>query len=752
MQPVVKYRRASTHRRDGRVWQVAARAWDQAAHATRVLEARLSLLKFTCTVAAFLAFLCVLPCLLLLYTGIKCWRLAVGVWAVRACEGVEEVTGVTVRAAMEGPTDPGTESLLLCLAGEPHVALLRSRILEEVVNRRDSSGQLLHPNFRRRLVQVGGYYAWRSHAHFDIEKHVVLAPHHHRGRLLTARNIQEYVSEVISEDLPKDLPPWRVTVVRASAGDGEGRTWVVCRAHHLLAGQLSLPDLLVTAYPDPWQHPATRSLTLLAAPAATRTFLDMVVRACAEATARGAQTLEAWWAERRSKVLAPVLALLKEALREAKVPAEEVPQAKVARSVELLLGLVQVLWREGAGRLDAGWATLSALLHVEPAFHGLVACLAWAAAAWWQVLLWWLWTPVATWRAGRRVWRWAQVVRASKEWRVTKAALVEVYWMVRAFVTLPRLVLEEALTVRGVTPLMGWVGRRQRTLSMRGLGRTGGLVVAWSDPVPLSTARGVRGATGATLSEVLLTASSGAVRDYLRVTGLSVPEEVCCTVPVYSRRWAESRGAVQTPGLVTLALPTGATDSSTALQMVQRSMENIRRYPERYLASVWLLRNVSYFLPESLLGATFRALSVRYPVLMSNLAGPSSTVRVWGHDLLNIFYWRPPQAGAVLSVCVASYQGRAYLGVVADGRVVPNPATLPQAFVTHLNELAVDKGVRLERQFNRSWSRSSSPGATPTPTPPPTPTSPQRATTFFSPWIKHKKPPTRPTRRQSSVF
>lgn len=50
---------------------------------------------------------------------------------------------------------------------------------------------------------------------------------------------------------------------------------------------------------------------------------------------------------------------------------------------------------------------------------------------------------------------------------------------------------------------------------------------------------------------------------------------------------------------------------------------------------------------------------------------------------------------AVLSVCVASHQGRAQMGVVGDGRAVPNAATLPQAFVTHLNELAVEAGVRL---------------------------------------------------------
>lgn len=349
------------------------------------------------------------------------------------------------------------------------------------------------------------------------------------------------------------------------------------------------------------------------------------------------------------------------------------------------------------------------------------------------------------WKLGKDLHVWINKVHSSKEYNIARNAMGEAYWMTRAFVTLPRLILEEALSIRGVTPLMGWVGRRQRTLSSRGLGRTGGMAVAWSDPVPLSTANGVRGATGATLSEILMTACSGAVRDYLRVTGLPVPYEVCCTVPVYSQRWAESRESTRTPGLVTLALPTRASDSSSALDMVRRSMEKIRRYPERYLASVWLMSNVAYFLPESLLGSVFRALSVRYPVVMSNLAGPSKPTSIWGYELLNIFYWRPPQSGAVLSICITSYEGHANLGVMVDERMVPNAATLPQAFVTHLNELAVDTGVRLVRQSSRSWSRGSSPSTTP----PTTPTAPQKM--VFPHWNKPKLS-NKITRRQSSIF
>ncbi|XP_069171697.1 uncharacterized protein [Procambarus clarkii] len=617
-------------------------------------------------------------------------------------------------------------------------------ILEDVVERKSLNGDLLHPNFCRRLVQIGGYYAWRKHDKFTIEEHVVMAPLHYRGRLVTSRNVQEYVSEVVSEPLPHDLPPWRVTVITTCDGGG-GETWMVARAHHLLAAKLALPDLLVTAYPDPWRHPATRSLTLLAAPAATTRFLGTAITLASTTAATVGEVCRRWCHEQFTSFKTPIFVVVEEALQAAyKVASEEDP-APVARVLAASLTFISILRGKLVSCISSLWVTTREHCNAKRVWHCCLICVAWGARLWWQCALCVLRLPWTL-----HVWCttlccWVREVRATEHCVILEDAIVEVYWMIRAFVTLPRLVLEEALSTRGATPLMGWLGRRRRLRSTRG--RDHSMAVAWSDPVPLSTARGVRGVTGATLTEVLLTASAGAVRDYLRVMGLPVPDEVSCTLPVYSQRWAESGPRAHTPGLVTLALPTGATEASMALHTLRESMGKVQAYPERYLASVWLMRNVAYFLPESLLGIVFRALSARYPVLMSNLAGPSHPITLWGHHLVNIFHWRPPQDGAVLSLCVASYLGRARLGVMGDARVVPNAASLPQAFVTHLNELAVNTGVRLERRSSRSWLPGSSPGTTPTP--PPTSTYSQAG--FFLQWGK-VKPVVQLARRQSAVF
>ncbi|XP_066961728.1 uncharacterized protein [Macrobrachium rosenbergii] len=754
MLQVVKYRRASTHRRDGRMYELAGRLCGHVTHLMRVLEAKLSLIKFATTIAAFAVFICFLPGLLFLYTGIKCWRLCVGWWALRMVDGIEELTGVTVRAVMEeGPDNRScVETLLFCLSGTPSITYLRKKIQEDILDRKGSDGKILHPNFRRRVERVCGYYAWARHDKFDITQHVLMAPMHYRGRIITTRNIQEYMGEVVSQPLPEDLPPWCVNVVTISDGgtEGEGETWIVARAHHLLAMQLDLPNLLVSAYPDPWQNPATRGLTLLSAPASTLRFIK-AVKTFGRTTANTSRhMLSNWWHERQAAIVNPVRSALEESIQVAYKtnPGEEF-HLNIFRQSYTVAVFLSIIWKNVHDHINAFIAALIRYCNAEYISHRCFSFISGSMHMIWRAFLWILKFPWTIWELVKTLRSYIKKLLSSKEYNIVKNAFVEIYWMTRAFVTLPRLILEEALSIHGVTPLMGWVGRRQRTLSSRGLGRTGGMALAWSDPVPLLTAKGVRGATGATISEILMTACSGAVRDYLRVTGLPVPDEVCCTVPVYSQHRAKSREETESPGLVTLALPTGASDASSALEIVRKSMEKIRKYPERYLASVWLIRNVVYFLPESLLGAAFRALSVRYPVAMSNLAGPSKSTSIWGFDLLNIFYWRPPQSGSVLSVCVTSYEGRAHLGVLVDGRIVPNAATLPQAFVTHLNELAVDTGVRLVRQCSRSWSRGSSPGNTPSPTPPPTPTCSHKMS--FPHWNKLKLS-NKMARRQSSVF
>ncbi|CAL4150678.1 unnamed protein product [Meganyctiphanes norvegica] len=721
---VIKYRKVS---RPSSLGPLAAKSWGQFNYGMRVLEARLGIIKMITTLTASVVFFALMPMFLTVYAVIKIWRSLVRAWVLRRLTGVQELTGVTLNSALDSTQAPATSTLLLCLKGEVSVQHIQDCIKKDIVGQLDEKGQLHYPNFRRQLVEVMGYYAWRDFPEFTIKNHVVEAARLYRGRSLTERNIQEYISELMSSPIPNSLPPWQIQVVVTHGP--EPQTWIMARAHHHLAAQISLPSLFKTAIPDPWQRPTARSQNVLTAPASLRRLgraSKIWIRSVLSESAT-------YFTVVKNTVRKSVSAFNNDVRDEMKQASQSKENPFSKKIVLLFLSIVNVLWNhflfvfktwlgmninDKLTKNNAIKMISSCILNIFIYLYWLIYNLA--------ILPWTLtnWTLYA--------YAWILLIWNSEQLDLLLKASVEVYWLVRAFVSLPRLLLEEAFSLKEPPVSLGWTGRK-RTFSSSVNGS--GLIASWSDDVPLSTAHGVKGATGATMSEVLLTATSGALRDYFRNTGLPVPDTLNCTVPVFSQREADMKGKAKTnPGLVSLAFPTGATDAQAALRSVRSTMNKVRRYPEKHLAQVWFLKNIVDFIPKKLLSKTLKMLTGRYPVLLTKLVGPKTPVQFWDHDLINIYYWRPPQAHAALSMCITSYCGRANLGVLGNRHVVSSTSILTQAFVTHLNELAVDNGVKLERINNRkisrcwsrSWSHNSSPGSTPpaspSPTPPSTPT------------------------------
>ncbi|CAG2062678.1 unnamed protein product, partial [Timema podura] len=124
-------------------------------------------------------------------------------------------------------------------------------------------------------------------------------------------------------------------------------------------------------------------------------------------------------------------------------------------------------------------------------------------------------------------------------------------------------------------------------------------VVAWSEPVQLDLVRRIASATGATPSEVLISAVTGALREYFRQFGFPVPDSVLCTArffPLESLLTSKSCPAGCTPqrgGLLCLPLPTKIprgdnNDPAEGLKAIQRIVSQARgRQPALYLASQW---------------------------------------------------------------------------------------------------------------------------------------------------------------------
>lgn len=48
---------------------------------------------------------------------------------------------------------------------------------------------------------------------FDVDSHITIYPSNYRGRPVTASNIQDYISNIVSKYIPVGLPPWQICVI-----------------------------------------------------------------------------------------------------------------------------------------------------------------------------------------------------------------------------------------------------------------------------------------------------------------------------------------------------------------------------------------------------------------------------------------------------------------------------------------------------------------------------------------------------------
>jgi WS/DGAT/MGAT family acyltransferase len=87
--------------------------------------------------------------------------------------------------------------------------------------------------FRQKAVRCEGGARWEIDPEFDLDRHLTVvtlpAPGDHTA-------LQDYVSDLMSEELDPDRPLWRFDLI----SDYEGGSAVVCRLHHCIADGIAL--------------------------------------------------------------------------------------------------------------------------------------------------------------------------------------------------------------------------------------------------------------------------------------------------------------------------------------------------------------------------------------------------------------------------------------------------------------------------------------------------------------------------------
>ncbi len=211
-------------------------------------------------------------------------------------------------------------------------------------------------------------------------------------------------------------------------------------------------------------------------------------------------------------------------------------------------------------------------------------------------------------------------------------------------------------------------------------------VAAWSHPMDLAVVKRVAAALDATVNDVLLAVTAGAVRRHLSSHG-DTPRDLRIFVPVDLRPRGEP---VPTSlgnrfGIVFVVLPVSEPDPVARVRAVHERMSKVKAGPQA--ASMFAVLSVVGALPAWGHRLAVRVLGAKSSAVVTNVPGPRHPVYLAGSRLVRLVFW-VPQAGTVgLGVSILSYAGEVTVGIAADRNLVPDPAPFVAGAEADLAEL-----------------------------------------------------------------
>lgn len=200
----------------------------------------------------------------------------------------------------------------------------------------------------------------------------------------------------------------------------------------------------------------------------------------------------------------------------------------------------------------------------------------------------------------------------------------------------------------------------------------------------------VRRAAGGTSNDVLLAIVAGALRRWMGDRGERLsPADPRALVPVSRRRPGSPPGSGNKLSAYLLTLPVRDPDPRSRLAAVRRAMDrNKEAGPSRGAGAVAVLADqlppLAHRFGAPLAGGAARML---FDILVTSVPLPRSALSLGGCPLREIYPMAPLARGQSLAIALSTYGGQVHVGLVADGKAVPDLGRLAHGLREELEEL-----------------------------------------------------------------
>ncbi|MGW1884659.1 wax ester/triacylglycerol synthase family O-acyltransferase [Streptomyces sp. NPDC001970] len=200
----------------------------------------------------------------------------------------------------------------------------------------------------------------------------------------------------------------------------------------------------------------------------------------------------------------------------------------------------------------------------------------------------------------------------------------------------------------------------------------------------------VRRAVGGTANDVLLATVAGALRRWMTERGDTLPlSDPSALVPVSRRRPGSAPGSGNKLSAYLLGLPVTEPDPWVRIYTVRTAMDrNKAAGPLRGAGAVAVLADqlppLAHRFGAPLAGNAARML---FDVLVTSVPLPRSALSLGGCPLREVYPMAPLARGQSLAVAMSTYGGHVHVGLVADGKALPDVDRLARSMEDELAAL-----------------------------------------------------------------
>jgi WS/DGAT/MGAT family acyltransferase len=225
--------------------------------------------------------------------------------------------------------------------------------------------------------------------------------------------------------------------------------------------------------------------------------------------------------------------------------------------------------------------------------------------------------------------------------------------------------------------------------------------------VSLDRVKAIKNALGASVNDVALAAVGEALHLFLVGRGVSVPDDLTyrIMVPVSVRNEADN-GPGNKLSAMFIDMPVGRMAARRRMEIVMREMAGLK--DKHQAAAAGQLLTITSMAPASLHAlAGHAALSNQRLVNMvfSNVPGLQVPVYAGGARLLEAYPLLPVVANLSVVICVASYNGGMYFGVVGDYAGFPDLKVIAAGIEDGVESLERTAGLRPPKKVARTAIR-----------------------------------------------